>query len=268
MHASTAERSALRGLISGHFLVAAGILLVVAVGWNTARSHLQIYMAKKPVPPPPGTKVVNYQLKSFPKTLGPYTLIEASAEPLKEDVLETLGTASNPNNWYYMAVYEDKQTKEMMRLDVTYYTGLLDAVPHVGERCIVAGGGTIRSDLSGKRVLPLTQVPQEWRQLPVYRTAYEITQGMNTAQLFQYHVFSMNGVPTESWETVRWNLTLPSVKYCFFAKVQTAPMAPNLTAEASDDMTRRFLDQAMPHVLLSLPTREDIEKLKKAEAAK
>jgi hypothetical protein len=268
MRASTAQRPARRGLISGHFLVAAGILLVAAVGWNTARSFLQIYMAKKPVSPPKGTLVVNYQLKNFPKNLGPYSLIEESALPLKEDVLETLGTAGNPNNWYYMAVYEDKQTKEQMRLDITYYTGLLDAVPHVGERCIVAGGGTVRPDLSGKRVLSLTQGPREWRQLPVYRTAYEITQGMGTAQLFQYHVFSMNGAPTESWENVRWNLTLPSVKYCFFAKVQTAPLASNLTAEASDDMTRRFLDRAMPAVLRFLPTRQDIEDLRKAETAK
>lgn len=267
MNASTTPPSA-RGLLSGHFLVAAGILLVAAVGWNAASRSLQFYMAKKPVPPPPGTVVANYQLKNFPKTLGPYTLKEGSDEPLKEDVLETLGSASNPNNWYYMAVYEDKQAKEMMRLDITYYTGLLDAVPHVGERCIVAGGGTIRPELCGKRVLALTQGPQEWRQLPMYRTGYELSQGVNTAQLFQYHVFSMNGVPTESWEHIRANLTLPWVKYCFFAKVQVAPMASNLTAEASDEMTRRFMDRAMPAVLRFLPTRQDIEDLKKAEAAK
>ena len=268
MSASTAERAAGRGLMGGHFLIAAGILLVAALGWNAASHFLQLHLAKKPVPPPPGTVVVHYQLKNFPKTLGPYTLIEESAVPLKEDVLETLGTAGNPNNWYYMAVYEDKLTKEQMRLDVTYYTGLLDAVPHVGERCIVAGGGTIRSDLSGTRTLSLTQGPQEWRQLPMYRTAYEITQGMNTAQLFQYHVFSMNGEPTESWEKVRLELALPRVKYCFFAKVQTAPMASNLTAQASDEMTRRFMDRAMPAVLRFLPTRRDIEDLKKAETAK
>lgn len=265
---ATPPRATFRGLMSGHFLVASGILLVAAVGWNTARSRWQLYMAKRPVPPPPGTLVVNYQLKSFPKNLGPYTLIEESAKPLKEDVLETLGTAGNPNNWYYMAVYEDKAAREQIRLDITYYTGLLDAVPHVGERCIVAGGGTIRPDLCGKRVLALTQGSQEWRQLPMYRTAYEITQGMDTAQMFQYHVFSMNGVPTESWETVRLNLTKPWVKYCFFAKVQAAPVASNLTPEASDEITRRFMDRAMPAVLLFLPTRQDIEDMKKADAAK
>ncbi len=263
-----------------HFALAAGLFLVAAVVWNIVMRGK--YFAKKPVPPPPHAQFEEHRLTNFPDRIGPYVLagdgelsnkLDGQPDGLlieREENLETLGTLKDDWNWYYMAVYRDTRAEpnssgRYIRLDITYYTGLLEAVPHVGERCIVAGGGTIiRNDCKPIAVgLPtLSAAWEKWRDIKVYRTTYEVRRRADAVtRASQYHIFSMNGEPAYRWETVRWEMGALTLKYCYFAKIQITTRVPEPDVEKSDAICREFLEYVLPEVLQFFPSTDDVKKM-------
>ena len=260
-----------------HFGVATGVMAAAVVGLNVLLHGK--FLAKRAVPPPARVEVSEHRLTSFPSRLGPYELAPEGETEAPSDrdherdgimvpdehLLETLGTYKHDLNWYYMAVYRGrarplKGAKVYMHLDLTYYTGLLEAVPHVPERCLVAGGKTIVRGRSKPIRLRLPELPAPWNEIDVYRTVYTDRQGRRFGA--QYHVFSMNGLPAWEWETVRWEMGKLTRKYCYFAKIQLAPRGAAIgTLEASDAVCRDFLAHALPAILEFLPTAADVRKL-------
>jgi len=266
-----------------HFAVAAGVLLVVGVGWNAVAGIIGIYLAKDPVPPPERVQTDQHRLVSFPQRVGPY-VVAADGElfldrrtglPIRDgqpdgistfpdDVLETLGTARHELNWYYSGIFRDtrpQRSGRYLRMDVTYYTGLLDAVPHVPTNCIVAGGGTILRDQSKPIVVSIPAAPEPWRRITVYRTAYQVSASAFQGVSAQYHVFSMNGTPTHDRFAVRMKLGLPWVKYAYFAKIQVAPLRPEASLEETDRVCLEFIRVVLPEVLKYLPSEADVRRL-------
>ena len=289
---SSHTTSSRRGWV--HFAVAAGILLSAAVGWNGVFWRLKVALAKYPVPWPSCVKVQDYRLTNFPEKIGPYVIVqdgEFSAkkdgtpdgiEILREDVLESLGTTASNLNWYYMATYRDTRIAgslregkgRYIRLEITYYTGLLDAVPHVPERCLFAGGFTILYEQSGPMPFEVkspqiaAKLPRAWRRFNLYRTVG----AKGREKTAEYFVFSMNGVPTARWEVVRGKLMLFTVRYCYFAKIQVAVfkvgryqgrvgLINETDLRASDQACRDFLEYALPEILKYLPSSDDVKKL-------
>lgn len=272
-----------------HFAVAAGVLLVAATGWNAIMGVLEWTMAKKPVPWPAVVEVdpVEQRLLNFPTEIGPYALPadgEMSAErdgkpdgivTIRDEDLKTLGTKAHELNWYYSAMYvrtqplpgeEGAALRRYVRLDMTYYTGLLDAVPHVPDICLIQGGATLVPDASGPIRITVPTVAAPWREFDVYRTAYEMPK--TRSQSAQFHFFSMNALPTARWERVRGELTLPWVKYCYFAKIQLATFRvesgqwqPETDLGKCEEVCKDFLRYALPEILRYLPSAEAIKKL-------
>ncbi len=269
-----------------HYAIALGVLLAAAAGWNVLMYGA--VLAKEPVPPPAGTDVQEHRLHSFPESFGSFVLApekealrEEGAErdgvdELIDDELEILGTLKHKWNWYYMATFRDtpKPTRNSryMRLNITYYTGLLEAVPHVPERCIVAGGGVILPGDSGAFDVPLVALPKPWEAwhpgLKVERTAYLGKDPKTGKDVWaaQYHVFSMNGKPSHDWMAVRLEVGDLRNTYCYFAKIQLAPEGPGLQDRAaSDAFCAKFLRQAMPEIVKFLPSAADVSRLEKGE---
>lgn len=265
------------------FVTAVTILLAAGVSWNLTMSLLGWTMVKYPVAGR-GVEVNEHRQVNFPPEFANYRLakdgevlrdkqtgrpvfdgkpdglVEVSSEQLDE-----LGTTKHKLNWYYISVYRDtskgpRDPGAYIQLNVTYYTGLLDAVPHVGEVCIRAAGGRVNPANSGiiSLSLPAEKVPDSWREITLYRTAYTSRGGDHWAE---YHVFSMNGEPTAHWLRIRYGLIKPWVRYCYFAKIQLTPREPNLSTEESDRICRNFAEAALPEVLKFLPTAADVEKL-------
>ena len=138
------------------FLLAVGILAASAVGLNVAVSALQLHFKKLPVYPV-------RELATIPKQLGPWVQVSTD-EPLDHDVQETLGTNLYVFRYYVdtrkvspaqLAAFDGKDSQERQNLadqlqqqqpeavikcDVTYYTGMVDTVAHIPERCYVASG--------------------------------------------------------------------------------------------------------------------------------
>ncbi len=138
------------------FLVAAVILGVSAVGLNVAVSRLQLHFKKVPVEPA-------RDLSTIPARLGPWVQVSKD-EPLASDVQEMLGTKQYVFRDYVdtrlvtpaeLAEFDGKDSDERRELArrvqlgrpeavincaVTYYTGMVDTVAHIPERCYVANG--------------------------------------------------------------------------------------------------------------------------------
>ncbi len=255
-----------------HFALAAGLLLVVGAGWNSIMSLLRWTMAKFPVPHPPGVELSEHRLISFPEKLGPYVLMPEGVTEYRKDDLATLGTLSHELNWYYAARYRDSRVRgaggpdggHCVLLFLTYYTGLLDAVPHIPLNCLGAAGFTIIYNESGPVPMVVPTAPAPWDRIKVYRTTF----AKRNLKTCQYHFFSINGRPSEDWKAVRARLSLPWVRYCFFAKVQLGAfrispgrLDPETDPEISGQVCQEFLGYALPTILRFLPTAEDVERL-------
>src|SRR5690606_22564458 len=64
--------------------------------------------------------------------------------PLSAEALESLGTTQYVSRLYRNRNVPESQPGSMAKLHVAYYTGTPDTVPHVPDRCYVAGGVTPR----------------------------------------------------------------------------------------------------------------------------
>jgi len=256
-----------------HAGIAVGVLLVAAVGWNVLLYGK--YLAKKPVPPPAGVEVQDHRLRNFPKSFGDFECVREHEQ--REEELDVLGTLKHEWNWYYFALLQDRglppsKGSRHVQLQITYYTGLLEAVPHVPERCIAAAGGRILNVQPIDVALPDLPEPwaRSWKNIKIVRTLYETTD-KNTGQIVrgvEYHFFSMNGRPEHAWTTVRFKTGGLAVQYCYFAKVQFAPSGVGLdNPEACDAYCEQFLRQAMPSILKVLPTAGYVESLSRPEPA-
>ena len=280
-----------------HFMAASLILLVTAAGWGAARAFLGVVFQKEPVPWPEGVRVdQDHRLLSLPKAFGPggrYRMVEGdgvlwkkrNGEPdldglpdgervHRQDLLDSLSIAtkfdrtrydSRRSNWYVSRIYEDKDARSGYRLwhlDVTYYTGGLDKVPHVGERCIVAAGGTLLRPSKTVR-MEIPAGPKGWTgKVPFSRTLYLAKAGrFGATKHLQYHTFSLNGRPEADWQMVRLKLQNPFERYGYFAKIQFGPRGPVRSTAEPEQAAQAFIQQALPEVLKTLPTPEDIERI-------
>jgi len=285
-----------RQIANRHFLIASLILAVTALGWGTATELIGIVLRKSPVPWPANVVVdEDFRLRSFPERLGPYALAAdgtinkgQEGEPdgvpdgdrtLPEDILELLhiGTGvdrdrlgQRSSNWYASRVFVDTRPGRQFthwELEVTYYTGGLDNVPHVPEVCLLAAGATLIDSECGVVPFSAPAARSPWDgELSVNRTVYEKRNHSGTLDKgVQYYIFSLNGRPEPMWEKVRLELTSPFGSYCYFAKVQFAPRRQVTDVDKADEAAADFIQYVLPSVLQALPMPQDIQALNAAE---
>ncbi|MDY6914241.1 MAG: hypothetical protein SVT52_07290 [Planctomycetota bacterium] len=292
------ERSALMKALSWcrverHFLAAAMVLAVTAAGWGLAKRFLKWVMHKEPVPWPANVVIDDgFRLLNFPNKLGPYVLAadgelegKLDGKPdgqttLRPDVMESLkiGTAldkerigERQSNWHMVRTYRDSRVTvpsayKYWRLELYYYTGGLDTVPHVPERCLVAGGARLISVKTIRFSIPAARKP--WDKPINFKVArYEVSdqRQMETRQYVQYYVFSLNGEPEDSWEKVRLALTNPFMRHCYFAKIQFAPLGEVTDPEEVRKSAEDFLNTILPSALQALPMPDYMQRLRKTK---
>lgn len=273
-----------------HFVVAAGILLVVTIGWNWAIAQLRWATRKEPVPWPQAVKVdPDCRATSFPDSFGQYVMVSEDGElggkpdgrpdgeiVFSDEDLESLRINTSldqsrlderRSNWYISRIYRDSRVPQggpfrYWRVEIFYYTGGLDKVPHVPERCLVAGGATLLPQWSGKVAASAPTREAGWREIDFNRTGYELSdrRALNVTRHVQYYTFSLNGKPEDSWEMVRLKLTKPWVRYCYFAKIQVAPYDDIQDVDRADKAAREFISAFLPAAISMLPMPSDIEK--------
>jgi len=287
-----------RQVANRHFLIASLLLAATAVGWGTAKKLLGIVFSKSPVPWAAGVEVdeeFRLKLTSLPERLGPYRLAadgtmnagqpgEPDGVPdgfrtFPENTLELLhiGTVvdqdrreERQSNWYASRVYVDTRPGRAFPqwdLEVTYYTGGLDKVPHVPEVCLLAAGASLIDEECGRASFSAPAAKSPWdRALDFNRTVYE--QRNQSGTLYkgvQYYIFSLNGRPEPMWETVRLELASPFGSYCYFAKIQFSPRQRITDVAKTDEAAADFIKNVLPGVLQALPMPRDIQALNAAD---
>jgi hypothetical protein len=261
------------------FLVATAILLTCALTWGIAVQQMGIVLIKSPIPwPEPCVVGSDFRLLSLPKVLGRYEMIPGSDTPIPKETLEQLkiGTSfdkmrldDRTANWYVRRQYRDVEADannptpyDAWYIDVYFYNGGADSVPHIPERCrMVAGISGIESsqvemDLAG------SPLPEAWSPtVPIQRIIYSQELRMTTATRSEYYTFALNGRPESNWMFVRAKMKDIWTEHCYFAKIQFGPAGPGtVEPEESDRRARQFLRDVLPAVLKNLPSVADVAK--------
>jgi len=313
-----AGRSVAASLFNVHFLVAGAILLLAAAGRKPIMDALHMAIQKSPVPWTAPVEVNDkFVMTSMPDRMGPFEFVSADGEidfspktqdfikdgrpdgegdyDLPGDLMESLGIgtptdegnlALRRSNWFTIRTYRDNRRPpgdplRYWRLEMYYYTGGVDLVPHVPENCSVAAG----AQYLGTTDIPVTvdgvDVPWSNTPLAFQRALFQRTESSGeSSQFVQYYIFSLNGSPATGRDEMRMKQFVSLfIRHAYFAKVQFAPVPvvqrtsrglayrlpdPAETDPAAVDFVKHF----MPHVLKMLPMPQDVAKLDAGDGKK
>ncbi|MHC4561188.1 MAG: hypothetical protein ACYS8X_00265 [Planctomycetota bacterium] len=278
--------------------LAAFIVAMVVIGLCAGGVKLVGWVEKLPVVWPQGVEVDDaFRNLSLVQSAGPFQIVEpgdpkhlsndehdGADRIFKSDLMSLLGIGGaadrrryplRQSNWYISRIYVDSRATgrnspfRYWRLDVYYYTGLRDSVPHVPEICQEAGGATVTSE---NVFFDIPAGTSPWRERVGFRRVISERTARNgtSARAVEYYIFSVNGRPLNERIDTRIALNMPTVRHSYFAKIQFGPI-PDRTIRDIEEVDRRaeeFMQHLLPHVLGMLPTKEDIRKLDRQLAEK
>lgn len=256
------------------YLIVCVTLAGSALGFRAAIDSLNVHLRKLPVP-------LRESLDSVPVILGEW---ERVGEDVRygADIETELGTKQ-----YLLRTYERPGAggRERVQLHVAYYTGLIDTVPHVPERCWGAAGmimteqpHEVRLSIDGSAwgtsdaVNAATSQPYRTAVVkdPVTRREQTVNlpQGEWIASVTEFqeegdtrhrvmggYLFIANGRATSSPYEVR-NLAFDLTdRHAYYCKVQCTVVLPtdSATDEAFADMAGDLIGRAMPEIMRCLP---------------
>jgi len=286
---STAIRRSLR---QPGFLLVVGILLIGAVGLNAATNFLNLFFRKEALP-------LRAELSTFTKKdLGGWVWVPEQ-HTLNPDNVHALGTDK-----YVMCTFVDTVTpgaggkpvatkKEVEALEsltpeqraqklhdmrlkgpyslinvaVTYYTGKVDTVPHVPDRCYVADG--FQPTEYTEKTWNLGQYAGgDTRAVPVRFIDFEDQTTRGAQNRCVTYFFHANGSYMSDHNKVRFKLQDLRQKYAYFAKIEVMNVLPLRQGAPSNDPARekdreqasaamqKFLTAALPEIEKVLPDWE------------
>ncbi len=270
-----------RNVLSRRFVIAAGILLLAAGGLKAFTSSMKMVLIKEPIE-------LRQSLARMPDRFGEggrYKLVRREPR-MPKDIEDVLGTEVYISHLYRDTTKELDEPGSVIRLHIPYYTGTIDTVPHVPDRCFVAGG----AEPMGKQVMPLqlqsTRIAHDqadgWQALTalgklvplpggtVPTTVVHFAQPSDPSQGYTVgYFFIANHSYTPTPEGVRLKAFNLFDRYAYYCKVEMLPgsgiedaagqvrLVPNV---ADVDETRlimtEFLSACLPEIMLCLPDWE------------
>lgn len=260
-------------------------LLASGLGFRVVVANLNAFLEKKPVK-------LRAQLTAIPAQLGEWESV-AGDQVLTAEVVEELGTNDYLNRTYL----RDRHTPALS-IDMAYYTGLIDSVPHVPDRCLVVGGFQIldgphniplefdtsayrRDDKSHKRAKEryrtttflhhLTAEPITVR-MPVGDLELRLTEFQSPdnpdARIYAGYFFMANGVTTPNPLGVRQFAFDLTVKYAYYAKIQFTAIGPSdFDPEDFVALVTDILPDLLPEIMRCLPDWSEVESKSDDESA-
>ena len=274
---TTPPANLVRRLISQPGFVAAVVVLALAAaGLNASVGYMKLHFKKQPVP-------MARALATIPPDLGLWQQVSQD-EPLDPEIEHALGTDQYIFRDYMDTRVVGKETIDEVRrlnqavvdartpedakrlkderaqlvhrtrlshptgvinLAVTYYTGLVDTVAHVPDRCYVADGYE-----------PRTWQELQWeigedRPVEVRLIHFEDGAGRSAVSRSVAYFFHVNGKYRSSPNDVRLALQNLFERYGYYAKVEVMTLIKDQTVSAR--VMQDFLSNAMPEVRKSLP---------------
>jgi hypothetical protein len=228
-------------LLNPHFLAASGILAVTAVLAGPVARHYG-GQVKQAIP-------LRAPLDELDKSaLGPYRFVQAST--LEPDELNTLGT-----NQYIAWLLEDTSVADatsplrFAMLQVTYFTGKPDMVPHRPDVCMIGAG----YEIAGADNVDI-QLPSVGASIPMRRVTFigpRRYQQENPSVLYTFHA---NGDFTSSRDGVRLRTGSITDPRAYYSKIEVSfgseiSRPRNATPQQTLDGARKLLDRVVPLLL-------------------
>jgi hypothetical protein len=264
--AAPVGESVKRAIGNPAFLAVFAVLFVAALSLNAATQYMKLYFKKEPVP-------LAKALETIPRELGPWVQVSED-EALNPEMLDVLGTRQYVFREYVdsrlageklMAEFKGKTEKEkvpliaqlqqehpgsVVRAAVTYYTGMVDTVAHIPDRCYVADG-FVPSDYT----TPIWDVRDrdgKPNKIEVrYITFEDSTPGRSAIPHHVAYFFHCNGDYVSDPLAVRVHLQSLFERYGYYAKVEL--MTSMRDHEESARVMADFLSNALPEIEKVLP---------------
>lgn len=270
----------LRRVATPAFLAALAILVGGAVGLTAAIGAMGAHLQKLPIyPAGPGE---GPKFASLPRSCDGWEQLGVDAQ-LSAEVIEELGTRNQVSRVYQRTATPEGGAPKAFELHCAYYTGTIDTVPHVPERCYVGGGMTfdgesvivpIKLDLSlfpvdrlldperyggpirrGRTLDGLhVHMPRGLERLSMNVTPYRDQTGR---RLFAGYFFIANGGTVPLADNVRLLAYQIREKYAYYAKVQF--MTGDVeSAEELANLAADYLNKMLPDIMRRVPDWVDV----------
>jgi hypothetical protein len=259
------------------FIATLALLAASALGLTLGISKYKVMLRKFPIRPGNGRLLLALpsETESFIR-VGPDRRENAEVE-------KTLGTTNYISRRYEEKTPRDPAKPVRLELHCAYYTGMIDTVPHVPERCFVGGGMQI-GNMLGEIPLPLdasrwsidtaldslkfgdiytvrlgnksekagtyVRLPRNPKDIRMNVTTFLVGEG----DLVQHagYFFIANGGWVAKANDVRLLAFDLKTKYAYYCKVQCTGLN-FASAEEFTAASARLLDELLGEIMLCLP---------------
>jgi len=150
-----------RAFLNPAFLVSLVMLVGATAGLHAAISALGIYLRKLPIE-------ADRKMTAVPAETASWKQVGQDKGEVAE-VEKELGTHNYVTRDYVEKKPGEGKVARRVEIHLPYYTGTVDTVPHVAERCMVGGGWQINT---GSAVLPVVLDESTWRRAEPGNTAH------------------------------------------------------------------------------------------------
>ncbi len=223
---------------------------------------------------------------------GSYNLVKKDSR-LTSDIEKRLGT-ENYIGWVYRDTsITDDSLGKYIRFHVAYYTGSIDTVPHVPERCVAGGGSavtkqqTIKVELNSPfmkeredgKVLVSTssmsggeEVTLPSKTIPLRVISFEDRREGQVRRFAVTYFFVVNGEYVSMAEEVRLKSFNITDRYAYYCKIEVVPVAyggknsrgeevyyPDIgDVDKAVELVEKFLSYGLPEVMRCLPDWDEV----------
>lgn len=262
------------------FLAGTALLLGSAAALNGAVSLLKLHLRKLPIE-------VDQKVHSIPSQTSNWTRLGEDRVDSQE-IVDELGTKNYVNRRYRRNEPDRKGNPVIMELHLAYYTGMIDTVPHVPDRCLVGAGWSI--DASPGEV-PVKLNVDDWsidrdatrefsnESSPIYRarlynglnvrmpvgleklalnTSAYVYPGQDIKLMAGYFFIANGGISTNA-EGVRLLAFDLRADYAFFLKVQVTSQSSTDAAQFGQ-YAAELLQELLPEIMVCVPDWVEVQR--------
>lgn len=265
------------------FIIACVALVGSGLGFRVAVGYWNYYLTKEPVD-------IREHFATIPRTLDNWQAVGTDAQ-FSAEMIESLGTEV-----YLDRTYSHEEYGRVM-LHIAYYTGMIDMIPHVPDRCMVAGGfeqiGRTRNfdldidrsfwTLDPEHVNQKSQEPYQTVSFPHRITGRPLTVRMpqgkfalrtsefrhpsfGDGRIFAGFFFIANGHASASPLDVRRLAFDKTDRYAYYCKVQvTIPGDERFDEAQFIEAASSLISELLPDLMRCLPDWAEVEAKSKSE---
>jgi uncharacterized protein DUF3485 len=268
--------AARQSLQRGAFVAVIVVLGVSALGLNATVSFLQLHFKKRPLPL--AVRSLTDVTEGMPVSLGNWYSVSPD-EAIDPEIQQVLGTAqylfrdyADTRRWpkEQLLALRDKSKNErdaaiaamqaespqsVLRVAITYYTGLADTVAHIPERCYVADGFDVSLYETHDAVCG-RYADGSPRAISYRLINFEDQTARGRVGRDVGYLFHVDGAYESDSLEVRNRLASLRERYGYYAKVElmtTAPPGHDEQRALSQAAMTDFLTAALPELEKMLP---------------